>query len=49
MQVALRRGRHRGTLEGFAFLMPPTGQRIELIDAAMRPAFQRWFSGGVFA
>ncbi len=36
------------TLEGFAFLMSPIGQRIELIDVAMRPAFDRWFAGGVF-
>ncbi|WP_420638844.1 VOC family protein [Candidatus Poriferisocius sp.] len=39
-----------GGLEGFAFLAPPTtGQRIELIDVAMRPAFDRWFAGGDFA
>ncbi len=37
-----------GNLSGFAFLMPKTGQRIELIDVAMRPAFDRWFAGGVF-
>lgn len=39
-----------GNLEGFAFLAPPTtGQRIELIDVAMRPAFDRWWAGGDFA
>ena len=39
-----------GNLEGFAFLVPPTtGQRIELIDLAMRPAFDRWWAGGEFA
>ena len=38
-----------GSLEGFAFLVPPAaGLRIELIDVAMRPAFDRWFAGGDF-
>ena len=38
-----------GSLEGFAFLVPPAaGMRIELIDVAMRPAFDRWFAGGEF-
>ena len=38
-----------GGLEGFAFLVPPAaGMRIELIDVAMRPAFDRWFAGGEF-
>ena len=38
-----------GNLEGFAFLVPPAaGMRIELIDVAMRPAFDRWFAGGEF-
>ena len=38
-----------GGLEGFAFLVPPAApMRIELIDVAMRPAFDRWFAGGEF-
>ena len=38
-----------GGIEGFAFLVPPAaGLRIELIDVAMRPAFDRWFAGGEF-
>lgn len=38
-----------GGLQGFAFLVPPTtGLRIELIDVAMRPAFDNWFAGGEF-
>ena len=37
-----------GQIGGFAFVMPPNGHRIELIDVAMRPAFDSWFGGGSF-
>ncbi len=34
-----------GQLAGFAYLMLPEGHRVELIDTAMRPMFEAWFSG----
>lgn len=33
---------------GFAFLLTPAGQRVELIDEAMLPLFENWYAGGDF-
>ena len=32
----------------FAYYVTPDGVRIELVDAAMKPAFDRWVHGGDF-
>lgn len=34
---------------GFVFVRSPAGDRIELLDTAMKPMFDRWFAGGDFA
>lgn len=33
---------------GFAYHQPTHGPRVELVDAARRPTFQRWLAGGEF-
>jgi catechol 2,3-dioxygenase-like lactoylglutathione lyase family enzyme len=33
---------------GFAYHRLPSGLLVELVDAARRPAFERWFAGGPF-
>jgi len=30
----------------FAYLQPPTGLLVELVDARLEPRFERWFAGG---
>ena len=34
---------------GFAYLMGPDGQQIELVDVMLKAAFVNWYAGGDFA
>lgn len=36
-------------LGAFAYLAPPSGLIVELVDARARPRFERWWAGGGFA
>jgi catechol 2,3-dioxygenase-like lactoylglutathione lyase family enzyme len=33
----------------FTYVVPPSGLIVELVDAAVRPRFERWFAGGPLA
>jgi catechol 2,3-dioxygenase-like lactoylglutathione lyase family enzyme len=37
-----------GELLGFGYFMGPAGLRLEVVDAARRPGFDQWLSGGAF-
>lgn len=37
-----------GQMAGFVFCMSPAGDRVELLDTAMKPLFDNWFAGGDF-
>ncbi|MEQ8717682.1 MAG: VOC family protein [Acidimicrobiales bacterium] len=37
-----------GQIAGFVFVQSPAGDRVELLDTAMKPLFANWFAGGNF-
>ncbi len=41
-------GGHDEVPSGFAYYQAPGGIRVELVQAARRPEFDRWFAGGAF-